>query len=253
MTAGHAGEQPAPAGEAGGDLGLRPGEAGGWAAGGSATEARQVLEHAVAEAEALLGVTRWSRIARRWLLGAPDVTDREADRRELAGYLAPWSRRRRRLRAMTATALACTRLQLAIAEAPRIAYWQVHLLERRLVRRRLPTRWSAVTWQVEYNAACFYARALAIPDVPADVLGRAAMAHLDRALRDSGSGLSLAWVQTDPDLEALRRHPAFRSWWTTLLPALPRPAAPGAAVEVLDTRRTAQPEADERATSSRRP
>jgi hypothetical protein len=80
----------------------------------------------------------------------------------------------------------------------RALVWLVHLQLGR----------ATVSWQAEYNAACFYAlldeRTNEIRKGTSERIRRAAFRYLNRAIDSDPGELSSKWLGADPDLESLR-------------------------------------------------
>ena len=145
--------------------------------------------------------------------------------RELAELAAPLSGRRRVRRNVVAMARLCVVLH---TDDPAAA------TERHI--RRLLAFGRAKNWQLRYNAACCYSRLLARGGTDVDRLYREAIRLLDAAYWDAGGDLNLAWVERDPDLQALREHrPApgekmpYADWAERRRPPEPHAPAPGPA------------------------
>lgn len=76
-------------------------------------------------------------------------------------------------------------------------------------------------WQADYNAACFYALLLKAwaGRIGTPRIRRMAIVHLQQAFGQSGHELQCHYVRDeDPDLEPLRRDPAFKLVIATLCP-----------------------------------
>lgn len=156
---------------------------------------------------------------RAWLASSMPSRRPYGRRRELAETARPFSQRRRLRRNVVAMAHLCVVLH---TEDP------APDTERRV--RRLLASGRAKNWQLRYNAACCYSRLLARGGEDVERLYAEAIRLLDAAYWDAGGDLNLKWVESDPDLEAVRdpglgrgQDLTFAAWAERRRPRGPKP------------------------------